>query len=110
MMLVCSPLLEWITNMSLFYRAEGVGDNSWYEAAIVLYKEGPDDTLMIVDVHVVRGHSIANFKTESFTIEEGGGGDHIVGFYAGSYDRNGDGSIGASLTVGEVMIPAPSLS
>jgi hypothetical protein len=125
MMLVDSPLLEWITNMSLFYRAEGatynyetqqgiVEDIIYYESAIVLYGGTPPATPVhaISDVHVVRGESIANFKTETFEIPSDG--IYFVAFYSGSYDRTGAGvaefgipDIEASMYVGEVSVSTP---
>ena len=111
-MLVYSPLLEWITHIRLFYRANGLGNNSWYEAAIVLYKGTPPAagtlpatwTLGIADVRVVRGESIADLKTESFEVPANG--DYFVAFYAGSYKRRGNSNFGASLTVSEVRVPS----
>ena len=105
-MLVYSPLLEWITHIRLFYRANGLGNNSWYEAAIVLYKGTPPASFdsVIVDVLVVRGESIADLKTESFTIQANG--DYFVAFYAGSYDRFGNGQLGAQFEVDEVRVPS----
>ena len=72
--------------MSLFYRAEG--DEDWNEAAIVLHRvtlEEDDDP--IVDVHVVRGQSIQNFKTKTFEIPADG--FSFAAFYSGIYDRTG---------------------
>jgi len=115
-MLVYSPLLEWITNRSLFYRAEGVGDD-WYEAAIVLYEGTPPSTTAhtIADARVVRGESMPDFKQETFEIKETG--NYFVEFYIGSYDRTGDGILGkrfrgvvtfaAFMQVGEVSVSTP---
>ena len=105
MMLVYSPLLEWITNTSLFYRAPAGVD--WYEAAIILYEGTPPATLthVIADVRVVRGESIANFKTEYFEIDATG--NYFVAFFAGSYDRTGGRILGATMTVGEVSVSTP---
>jgi hypothetical protein len=68
-----------------------------------------------VEVHVVRGKSIAEFKTESFTIPADG--TYFVAFYAGSYDassggpgrelQQGGNAIGASMEVGEVSVSSP---
>lgn len=89
--------------MSLFYRAKG--GRNWYEAAIVLYIGTPPATTdhPIADVHVVRGEIIADFKTESFTIQNDG--HYFMAFYAGSYNQNGgENDIEASMTIGEVSI------
>ena len=111
-MLIYSPLLGWITNIRLLYRANGNGVNSWYEAAIVLYKGTPPaagtlpatGTLDIADVRVVRGESIADLKTESFEIPAKG--IYFVAFYAGSYDVNGNGITAAQLEFGNVRVPS----
>ena len=103
--------------MSLFYRAVGV--NAWYESAIVLYEGMPAATATpttptpatlvdhtIAAVHVVRGEIIADFKTESFTIQKDG--HYFVAFYSGSYDRNGEGGdIQASVTIDKVSVSTP---
>jgi hypothetical protein len=88
---------ESITHMSFSYRAQGGGD--WYEAAIVLYQGTPPATLehTIVDVHVIRGSIITDFKMESFTIPADG--TYFVAFYSGSYDRTGGAILGASMQV-----------
>ena len=50
----------------------------------------------VVDqVRVVRGESIADFKTESFNINEDG--DYFMAFFTGSYDRSGGGALGAQM-------------
>ncbi len=95
--------------MILFYRAEGSSGNYWYEAAIVLYEGAPPATTThtIADAHVVRGRNIANFNTETFEIPSDG--TYFVAFYAGSYDRNGNNSLAASMTVDEVRVPSDTL-
>jgi hypothetical protein len=79
------------------YKATGGGD--WYEAAIVLYQGIPPATMntAVVDARVVRGASIAAFKTESFVIPADG--TYFLGFFTASYDRTGGGALGANMQV-----------
>jgi hypothetical protein len=79
------------------YKATGGGD--WYEAAIVLYEGTPPASINtnIVDARVVRGASIAAFKTESFTIPADG--RYFLGFFTASYDASGGGALGANMQV-----------
>ena len=79
------------------YKATGGGD--WYEAAIVLYEGLPPATIntTIVDARVVRGASIRDFKTESFTIAADG--TYFLGFFTASYDASGGGALGANMQV-----------
>ena len=79
------------------YKATGGGD--WYEAAIVLYEGIPPATVnsVIVDARVVRGASISDYKTESFTIPADG--TYFLGFFTGSYDASGGGALGANMQV-----------
>jgi hypothetical protein len=79
------------------YKATGGGD--WYEAAIVLYEGTPPATIntRIVDARVVRGASIAAFKTESFIIPADG--TYFLGFFTASYDASGGGALGANMQV-----------
>ena len=92
--------------MSLFHRAKAVSD--WYEAAIVLFRrriEGDTTIFTIVAVRVVRGNSIADFKTERFEIPSLG--NYVVAFFAGSYDQTGGTVFGNTMTVGEVSVSTP---
>ena len=108
--------------MSLFYRAEGatvyqeteqgiVESLLYYESAIVLYEGAPPATNehTIAAVHVVRGFTIAEFKTKAFEIEENG--TYFVAFYSGSYDQSSGDQVGAdiraSMVVGEVSVSTP---
>jgi hypothetical protein len=81
----------------LQYKATGGGD--WYEAAIVLYEGISPATIntRIVDARVVRGSSIRDFKTESFTIPADG--TYFLGFFTASYDASGGGALGANMQV-----------
>jgi hypothetical protein len=50
-----------------------------------------------VDARIVRGASILDFKTESFTIPADG--TYFLGFFTASYDRTGGGALGANMQV-----------
>ena len=102
----------------MFYRAEGAtqyqetrsgGFNNlyYYESAIVLYQGTPPATNQhtIAAVNVVRGFTIAEFKTETFEIAENG--TYFVAFYSGSYNQPGVGYVEASMVVGEVSVSTP---
>jgi hypothetical protein len=76
-----------------------MGGSDWYKAAIVLYQGTAPATAgsTIVDAHVIRGQSIAQYKTESFTIPSDG--TYFVAFFLASYDLSGLTALGASMEV-----------
>jgi hypothetical protein len=65
----------------------------------VLYEGTPPATINtnIVDARVVRGQSILDFKTETFTIPADG--TYFLGFFTASYDRSAGGALGANMQV-----------
>jgi hypothetical protein len=83
--------------MTIQYRA--IGGEDWYESAIVLYRGSPPvtESTTVVDAIIVRGRSMSAFTSHTFTIPTAG--NYYVAFYTASYDRTGDGNLGARLEI-----------
>ena len=82
------------------YMYQAIEGGDWFEVGVGLY-EGD----VLKGCKVYRGKEMDNFTTDYFDIP--GSGNYKLGFFLGSYDKTGGGSLGATLKVKKFQVTVP---
>ena len=82
------------------YMYQAIEGGDWFEVGVGLY-EGD----VLKGCKVYRGKEMDNFTTDYFDIP--GSGNYKLGFFLGSYDKTGGGSLGATLKVKKFQMTVP---